>query len=320
MQRPDATLYRRTAQNVPSSDDDDSGSDSDSDSPSMAKKRKPMVNRMETEAMMTDMASSRQDPRAVWPAATSTQMNGTNFEQRFKKKNNIWANVLGEQQLSDVIGGVGLKTLRGDRSVENYDYKAAQAIMGSNPPSENEEGEISDNAEVNVESEQEPEENMIDIKKRLGRKRPLSERLGPQKKPKERNLIEIEDISDMSDEEFGNHVAEALYESKPDIIIKVINVVGRKAALEIYNETREKEREGGMMVLNGMRRRTSGGVYIQLLKQRKDITPEQIDQIFPPNEKKEFWDRRKRVGRKRIRHDSKPQGKSLIIFLEIINL
>ncbi|CAL4065966.1 unnamed protein product, partial [Meganyctiphanes norvegica] len=57
------------------------------------------------------------------------------------------------------------------------------------------------------------------------------------------------------------------------------------------------------------RRRTSGGVYLQLLKS-EDVSPEDMQKIFPPEES-ENWRKRKRAHRKRERHESKPQGEVL---------
>ena len=43
-----------------------------------------------------------------------------------------------------------MKKLRGDRSVENYDFKAAQAAMHSNSNSGNEEGEDIEEEEMEI--------------------------------------------------------------------------------------------------------------------------------------------------------------------------
>lgn len=37
-------------------------------------------------------------------------------------------------------------------------------------------------------------------------------------------------------------------------------------ALELYKRTQQIESEGGMMIKNGSRRRTPGGLYLQLLR------------------------------------------------------
>lgn len=39
-----------------------------------------------------------------------------------------------------------------------------------------------------------------------------------------------------------------------------------QVALELYKKTQQIESEGGMMIKNGTRRRTPGGLYLQLLR------------------------------------------------------
>ena len=78
--------------------------------------------------------------------------------------------------LSDNITSVGLKKLDGDRTVENYDYKAARELIlkerGEHIDEEQEEGEIEE-GEMNGEieeremKEEEDEEKKEHISKRL---------------------------------------------------------------------------------------------------------------------------------------------------------
>ena len=43
-------------------------------------------------------------------------------------------------------------------------------------------------------------------------------------------------------------------------------MVGAEVALEIFNKTKDIESKGGMMIKNGERRRTPGGVFMQILR------------------------------------------------------
>lgn len=47
--------------------------------------------------------------------------------------------------------------------------------------------------------------------------------------------------------------------------------IGREKAIELYIQTCNVENSGGMMTADRSRRRTPGGVYIQLLKSDPDI-------------------------------------------------
>ena len=53
-----------------------------------------------------------------------------------------------------------------------------------------------------------------------------------------------------------------------DLISGVVELVGRDVALDLFQQTRKIEGGGGMMIKNGSRRRTPGGLYLQLLRDR----------------------------------------------------
>ena len=53
-----------------------------------------------------------------------------------------------------------------------------------------------------------------------------------------------------------------------DLITGVVELVGRDVALDLFQQTRKIEGGGGMMIKNGSRRRTPGGLYLQLLRDR----------------------------------------------------
>ena len=56
--------------------------------------------------------------------------------------------------------------------------------------------------------------------------------------------------------------------SQTELITGVIELVGRDVALDLFQQTRKIEGGGGMMIKNGSRRRTPGGLYLQLLRDR----------------------------------------------------
>ncbi|KAG0725008.1 Phosphorylated adapter RNA export protein [Chionoecetes opilio] len=228
--RPDTSVYRRVQRHVPSSDEDCS-SDSDSDSPLAPKRNRPNVFKMDTGS------SERHDPRA-WTADSATQE--TRPVAKARRRNNIWSSVMEEQVLSQEIGGFGLKRRldQGDRSVETYDYVAARQYQLDHPDSEDEEAE-----------EEEDEETK---KKRMNRKRHVKERLVHRKsktKGGKRELVEVEVGEAMTDEEVGRTIAEGLMERKPELIVRVVEVLGREKALDLYKDTQELERDGGMLVV-----------------------------------------------------------------------
>lgn len=57
--------------------------------------------------------------------------------------------------------------------------------------------------------------------------------------------------------------------------IYAVKAIGKELALDLFNQCKEIERSGGMLVNNQKRRRTPGGVFLQLLK----TSPKISDQI-----------------------------------------
>lgn len=49
-------------------------------------------------------------------------------------------------------------------------------------------------------------------------------------------------------------------------MIGIVEIVGVEVALDLFNKTKDIESKGGMMIKNGERRRTPGGVFMQLLR------------------------------------------------------
>ncbi|XP_064620638.1 phosphorylated adapter RNA export protein-like [Lineus longissimus] len=92
------------------------------------------------------------------------------------------------------------------------------------------------------------------------------------------------------------HVMKGLEEDNMKLFTQILDVVGNKKMLDVYAKTLDVEDVGGMMTLDGRRRRTAGGVFIQLLKSDKDVTKEQLDSIF--SESQEQWKRKKLKARK----------------------
>uniref|UniRef100_A0A915EI66 Phosphorylated adapter RNA export protein n=1 Tax=Ditylenchus dipsaci TaxID=166011 RepID=A0A915EI66_9BILA len=73
-------------------------------------------------------------------------------------------------------------------------------------------------------------------------------------------------------EESITFIAKTLGEQKPEIIEKVVGHVGIEKAIALFNECRQVEKSGGMLVNFGHRRRTPGGVFLQLFKTDKEVS------------------------------------------------
>ena len=83
------------------------------------------------------------------------------------------------------------------------------------------------------------------------------------------NVMENEDSSAEAEnkaEILGDELAAKLSEPKMELMVGVVDLVGHEVAVELFNKTKEVEAQGGMMIKNGERRRTPGGVFLQLLR------------------------------------------------------
>lgn len=90
--------------------------------------------------------------------------------------------------------------------------------------------------------------------------------------------------------------------------VKVVEVLGQEKALELYSETQKVEKKGGVMILNGARRRTSGGVYLYLLRTSFGVEKSQLCEIFADNNKDSQQQHQQSRKRKRNRNKKKISG------------
>ena len=63
-------------------------------------------------------------------------------------------------------------------------------------------------------------------------------------------------------------LAEALQEPKKALLAKVLKTIGQERCAEVFADTLQIESNGGMLVKAGDRRRTPGGVFFELVKER----------------------------------------------------
>ena len=63
-------------------------------------------------------------------------------------------------------------------------------------------------------------------------------------------------------------LAQALQESNRPLLTQVLRVLGQDRCAAILADTLQCEANGGMLTKDGTRRRTPGGVFFQLVKER----------------------------------------------------
>lgn len=242
--------------------------------------------------------------------------------------------------LSGVGVNKSLKDLNSDRGAETYDFTILQeekakerekrraelkngkldAEMksyweeedgqtmepGEQQNNETEEGMAAEGEGGGAEKEDERRGTKRSAKDRLGHKRLKldrynGERLQPPGEPKQLIDIAEEDYLEKDDKDFAHLLAERLGEEKPELIEGLVTKFGKQVAHRLYKLTQKKEKDGGMEINNGARRRTSGGVYLFLFKADSSLDPTEIKKFLMDSRKQEdrkFLEAKKRKNRK----------------------
>ncbi|KAG5674544.1 hypothetical protein PVAND_004504 [Polypedilum vanderplanki] len=173
------------------------------------------------------------------------------------KSGNLWAQMLQEEDLMDNLKSCEVNRKRKyevDRGVETYkledpvNYKKQRTDTASSA-----------------------DEPSIIRKYAKGKIKSLH-------KPKKLEDLVVAD--NYNDEDYGIEVAKKLSEQNVDLIHKVVATIGREKVNDLYEKTRNIERKGGMLIVNKSRRRTSGGIFLFLLKTSNVIDEAQKKEIF----------------------------------------
>ncbi|XP_054843502.1 phosphorylated adapter RNA export protein [Eublepharis macularius] len=229
-----------------------------------------------------------------------------------RKINNVWGEVLQEQNQDAVASELGILGMEGsiDRSRESeaYNYLLAKKLMkesDSKVVATTLDKELDDYMQDDRKTLPEEEENGQGL---LKRKRPVRDRLSERQEMNYKGRYEI--TEDDSEEKVADEIAYRLCEPKKDLIARVVKIIGKKKAIELLMETAEVEQNGGLLIVNGTRRRTPGGVYLNLLKNTPSITGEQIKEIFYVENQKEY-ENKKAAKNRRIQVLGKKMKKAI---------
>jgi len=250
-------------------------------------------------------------------AAFQAERAAQGLPTRGHRKNNVWGSLIQEESLTAELGGVGvgrtLKDLNSDRGAETYDFTIRQEERKKEREEEEREKLAAKHSTLDDEmtsywarrgshEEEEQEEPMGEEKERRGRKRNVRDRLG-QKQDRRRSetqllaqgtpheIVDLDPavVHDGSDEDLGTHMAARLHEQKEEMIVRLIEIIGRGPAVGLFEKTQLIEAEGGMMIKNGSRRRTPGGCFLQLLREtdHPEIDKEKVRAFFNDAQKQE---------------------------------
>uniref|UniRef100_A0A336LVY0 Phosphorylated adapter RNA export protein n=1 Tax=Culicoides sonorensis TaxID=179676 RepID=A0A336LVY0_CULSO len=237
------------------------------------------------------------------------------------EKYNIWTATL-QEDLMENMRGCDVNNHR-NREVESYDYKIKYRINGESAPpisgTKRRQSYSDDSDTSNLHQKQEMKrfrgknhltKQRISAKLRLGQRSTSTNAGGGDDSCNSsdgmntiaRHVLDLTVNPDSSNEEIAQDIAMKLYEEKDDLLLHAINTVGREIPLKLFAETKKIELDGGMMTMDGCRRRTPGGVFLFLLKHCTEITKEQKKIIF-------YDDRKKFDKKKKNSHDAKRDQK-----------
>nr|XP_038026949.1 phosphorylated adapter RNA export protein-like [Anas platyrhynchos] len=283
----------RTTKSVDSSDE--SFSESDDDSCLWKRKRQKCFNLPPAKPEPFPLSQSHQKQTAVGG----------------KKVNNIWGVVLQEQNQDAVATELGILGMDGSidrsRQSETYNYLLAKKLMKEAQQKEAEtlDKELDEYMHDDKRTTPAEEENGQGF---LKRKRPVKDRLGERQEMKYKGRYEI--TEEDSEEKVADEIAYRLCEPKKDLIARVVKIIGKRKAIELLMETAEVEQNGGLFIVNGTRRRTPGGVYLNLLKNTPSVKEEQIKEIFYLENQKEY-ENKKAAKKRRIQVLGKKMKKAI---------
>ncbi|KAF7250543.1 Phosphorylated adapter RNA export protein [Varanus komodoensis] len=231
-----------------------------------------------------------------------------------KKINNIWCTVLQDQNQDEVASELGILGMEGSidrsRASETYNYLLAKKMRDQSNTEVVEllDKELDDYMQSGKKTSKEEEEEEENGQGHLKRKRPIKDRLDKRQEMIYKGRYEI--TEDDPEEKVADEIAYRLCEPKKDLIIRVVKIIGKKKSIELLMETAEVEQNGGLLIINGSRRRTPGGVYLNLLKNTPSITGEQIKEIFYTENQKEY-ENKKAAKKRRIQVLGKKMKKAI---------
>ncbi|XP_067630810.1 phosphorylated adapter RNA export protein [Eurosta solidaginis] len=238
--------------------------------------------------------------RVPQPAAADIE---TQEKRARFKKYNIWTAALQEDALTENMRGCEVARVDdaiNDRNVENYNFSLHRRLNGGNCLKRrlsNSTDDFSDNELLPVAKRgrcaSEAAVHRRSVKSRLGYRtrtsrgrRGSSPTSGSDTSYEPRHILDLEPLEGRDPADVAREMSNKLHEERDDLLVRIVDVLGTKLPVEIYKETQRIEFDGGMMIMNGKRRRTPGGVFLFLLKNHESLTPEEHKAIFSEDRQK----------------------------------
>lgn len=241
------------------------------------------------------VSSTAPSNASVLPRATTATATGR------PNKYNIWTESLQEDTLMETMRGCDV-TANGmrNRDVESYDYKLRDRLQSGNAferlkrrqsNSDDSDGYAGGGKRMRTSHSSYPEqvenrERRGSVKDRIGKRNTSTDSNSDdcaQNAP--RHIPDLNVEEDCTNEQFGIELAGKLHETHTDLLVRVVEALGKEIPLKLFKETQKIEADGGMLVMKGWRRRTPGGVFLFLLKHCEQVDPELKKTIFQEDKK-----------------------------------
>jgi len=99
----------------------------------------------------------------------------------------------------------------------------------------------------------------------------------------------------------GREIAFRLHETKMNLIGHVVRVIGVSLSLEVFEETKKLMQKGGLKTDSGDRKRSPGGLFLYILKNRGYASDAQMKEIFKVENEKIKENKKRRAREQKIR-------------------
>ncbi|XP_012061264.1 PREDICTED: phosphorylated adapter RNA export protein [Atta cephalotes] len=203
-------------------------------------------------------------------------------------KYKVWCTQMQEESLTEDLTSCGVtKKLYQERNVESYNFTLRYAENGREPCNNNSSDEEKDNERRLTNKRTNSDRR--DVKFRLGKRRNSVDN----QKGSVRIIADLSTTVDSTDADVATDITNKLSERKELLIRRVVDIIGKQKAIDFFQKTKKIEEDGGMLIMNGSRRRTAGGIYFWLVKNDKHIPQEKIREIFYYDQKETSEQRRK---------------------------
>lgn len=248
-----------------SDDTDDTESDSDSDS-AHTRNKKPKLKIKKTKSLSNN-----------W---------GPNND-----KYKVWCTQIQEESLTEDLVSCGVTKKLCQRNVESYNF-TLRFPSNANESHNNNSSDDERYSEQRLTNKRTNSDRQ-NVKLRLGKRRNSME--VENQKGSVRIIADLSTTIDSTDSEVATDITNKLREKQDSLISKIVSIIGKEKAIDFFQKTKQIEEGGGLLIMNGSRRRTAGGVYLWLVKNDEHLPQEKIREIFYFNKKKNAEENNKNI-------------------------